>query len=41
VQQGRGNEARMMLAKICSWFIDGFDTGDLSYSAEITNVKEL
>jgi hypothetical protein len=30
VQQGRGNEARTMLAEICSWFIDGFDTEDLS-----------
>jgi hypothetical protein len=23
-------EARTMLAEICSWSIDGFDTGDLS-----------
>ena len=30
VQQGRGNEARTMLAEICSWFFDGFDTEDLS-----------
>jgi hypothetical protein len=27
VQQGSGNEARTMLAEICSWFFDGFDTG--------------
>ena len=28
MQEGRGNEARTMLAQICSWLIDGFDTGD-------------
>jgi predicted ATPase len=28
-KQGRGNEARMMLAHIYDWFTEGFDTADL------------
>ena len=41
MQQGRSNEARTMLAEICSWFIDGFDTRDLSLVSRNHNVKEL
>jgi len=28
-QQGRGDEARKLLAEIYSWFTEGFDTKDL------------
>jgi hypothetical protein len=28
-QQGRKRQARHLLAKICSWFTEGFDTADL------------
>jgi predicted ATPase len=28
-QQGRRDEARMMLAEIYNWFTEGFDTADL------------
>jgi len=27
--RGRRDEARAMLAEICSWFTEGFDTADL------------
>ena len=29
MQQGRGNEARTMLAEVYNWFTEGFDTPDL------------
>ncbi len=28
-KQGKRNEARAMLASICNWFTEGFDTADL------------
>ena len=28
-EQGKRDEARTMLAEICGWFTDGFDTADL------------
>jgi predicted ATPase len=28
-QQGKHTEARELLAPICSWFTEGFDTADL------------
>jgi predicted ATPase len=28
-REGRGGEARAMLAEIYNWFIEGFDTADL------------
>jgi hypothetical protein len=28
-EQGKRDEARAMLADICHWFTEGFDTGDL------------
>jgi predicted ATPase len=28
-KQGRRDEARTMLAEICGWFTEGFDTADL------------
>jgi len=28
--QGRRDEARAMLADICNWFTEGFDTADLT-----------
>jgi predicted ATPase len=32
-EQGRREEARELLAPLCGWFTEGFDTGDLKQAA--------
>jgi len=38
-KQGKGEEARQMLAEICAWFTEGFDTPDLKEAKAL--LKEL
>jgi hypothetical protein len=35
--QGRAREARALLAPICGWFTEGFDTADLKEAKGLLN----
>ncbi len=34
-KQGKRDEARAMLAAICNWFTEGFDTADLKHAKSL------
>jgi predicted ATPase len=35
MQQGQADEARWLLAEICGWFTEGFDTADLRVAKQL------